>query len=94
MLSTSLLRYNAATQLFTADISTLERAHGFRWSRAYPDACDLGTVLVSHKSGKEIPMVVEHEEWGGEDLLAWRLKPVKKYNDPRIDNVRVVIYND
>lgn len=93
MLSTSQLYYNAANNLFTADISMLEH-NGFRWGLAYPDACDMGTVLVSHNTGREIPMVVEKEEWGGEDLLAWRLKPVKRYNDPRIDDMRVVIYND
>lgn len=93
MLSTSQLHYNAAINLFTADISMLEH-NGFRWEQAYPDSVDLGVTLVSHNTGKEIPMVVDYEEWGGEDLLAWRLKPVKKYNDPRIDDMRVVIYND
>lgn len=93
MISTAQLDYNAATNTFIADISDLE-GQGFRWERAYPDACDLGITVVSHVTGKPIMFVVEKEEWGGGDLLAWRLKPAQRFSDLRVASMRVIIYND
>lgn len=92
MISTAQLHYNPATNTFMVDISDL--GPGFRWEQAYPDAIDMGVTVVSHLTGKPIMFVVEKEEWGGEDLLAWRLKPRDRYSDIRVASMRVVIYND
>ena len=93
MISTSQLQYNSATNTFMADISDLAHA-GFRWERAYPDAIDVGVTVTSHITGKSVMFVVEKEEWGGEDLLAWRLKPRDRYSDIRVASTRLIIYND
>lgn len=94
MLSTSQLYYDAVSNCLSADMAELEH-QGFRWEQVYPDAIDLGVTLVSHITGKEIKFVVCEEERNGDgDLIKWRLKPVKTHNDPRVDSMRIIIYND
>lgn len=57
--STKQFSYLEATQEFCAEASDLGDNH---LSRLYDDACDVGFVLVSHKTGREVPMCLDRTD--------------------------------
>lgn len=83
--STEKFNYDAATNTFSADMSDLGHdparvsSPRFPLSRIWDDAMDLGMILRSHKTGREIYFAVEHEEHDREgELLFIELRPIRE----------------
>ena len=93
MVSTNKFHYHSGEKLFTQEISSLGN---FSFGQIYPDACDEGFILVSHKTGAKITLYVSKCDMDGIEILGWHLKPtpesVKK--NPRISGIRMLIIND
>lgn len=87
--STKNLYYQKIGKSFFAEISELPDKR-IPEMRVYPDACDIGFYLVSHKTGAEITMVLHEKHIVDGEVIAWTFKPVDK-NAP-INSV--VIVND
>lgn len=88
----SAFHYDGNSKMLSAEMSALEHI-GFRWGQVYDDACDVGLIVVSANTGREVVFVVESEVTHETDIVYWRLKPAHKYL--WVDNdIRVVIYND
>lgn len=82
--STRQLRWDAASRVFTADISDL---NGF--GQVWDDACDTGFTLLG-PAGREAVVVVTHEEVDGEgDTRWWSLTPIS-----RDHHFTVTVFND
>jgi hypothetical protein len=93
MLSTRQFTWNKATETFSAEISDL----GNPFVNAYPDACDVGIVLVSHVTGKPAMFVQVSESRDIEgDVMDWTFRPTSAAlrTNPLLSNVKVVIFND
>ena len=81
--------------LFSAEISQFAQAGQSFFGPVADNG--MGMSMVSNRTGEEIHFRIYHVEWSKEqELLAWHLKPcdsdVKR--NPKIQNLRVVIYND
>lgn len=65
------------------------------YGRVYDDACDVGLTLVSHKTGRQIVFVVEHQERDREwELLFEDLLPADLRVRREMPNLKVRIFND
>jgi len=88
-ISTSQFDYHKEAQLFAQDASSLR---GTRFlGRLYDDAADTGFVLVSHKTGKEVPFYLEHTSTLNGEEHCWTFKPV---DSALLEGVTVKIFND
>jgi len=68
-ISTDRFRYEKSTRTFRAEASDLQ---GLRYcGQVWDDSCDAGFVMVSEKTGKEVPFVLCHTEFSDGDLLYW-----------------------
>lgn len=88
---TNMFDWHPDMGLFTQEISSLgDRAFGWLCD----DACDIGFVLVSEKTGKKIPFYLDETDYcdGGEDVAGWNFRPVT--NDPKLSKLKVLIVND
>jgi len=75
-ISTKYLHYQKLPRSFFAEISELPGKQ-LPLRRLYPDACDEGLDLVSHKTGAKITMYLDHIGRDAEgDVVAWVFKPV------------------
>lgn len=82
--STKQFYYTKETRNFSACASEVP----IRLQQLYSDACDVGIVLVSHVTGKEIKFYLVEEKHDREgDLLYWKFK-----NDQV--NCTVTVFND
>lgn len=80
--STRQFSYRPADRTFIGEISA---TNGF--GRVYPDACDEGLTMVSHRTGTEKVFVVVNEERDREgDLTKWTLRSR--------DGFTLVLFND
>lgn len=87
--------YYTRERCFVAEMSTLDQG-GRRsiWERVYPDACDIGITLVSHRTGEEVTYVLTETKHTADGNVAhWRLHPVKNSKREAIDTL-VLIFND
>lgn len=75
--------------MFTQDISSLSGCNLF--GQLYDDACDEGFVMVSKRTGEELPFYLDETKEGC-DSKAWTFKPVT--SDPRLSKLTVEIFND
>jgi hypothetical protein len=41
-------------------------------SRLYNDACDEGFVLVSHRTGRKVVMLMSSQDMNGDEIAGWR----------------------
>jgi hypothetical protein len=91
--------YDKETRMFSQDISML--AHGCDnrpvFCKIYPVSCDLGLVLINHKTGNETKWAVDGEDRDGDnEISGWRLVPtaetIRKF--PRLIAVTMLIVND
>lgn len=84
--------YDKPTRHFSQEASTL-RNYNFL-SRLYNDSADTGFVLVSHKTGREVPVYLEHIVRDIEgDVSSW----VFRLSEPApawLKDIYVRIYND
>lgn len=80
--------------VFSAFVSDLPR---FDPEQVYPDACDEGICLVSHKTGRKAWFVLSTTHVNREnELTHWTFVPSTEALrvDPRLGNVRVEVFND
>lgn len=83
------------------EVSTLgsiaDLCAGHVFGRVYPDACDEGFGLVSHRTGHTMYFAVDRVERDREgDIVAWHLVPTaqSKRAHPRAAGLKVTVYND
>ena len=70
------------------EASTLGLRPGHQWERLYDDACDVGIVLRSHKTGVEIRWYLQDTERDAEgDVTCWKFRPCSESarKNPDID---------
>ena len=78
------------TQVFVADASTLQVSTPY--TKIYNDACDLGFILMSAKTGNERVVVLEDIEKDVEgDIQAWEFRSVPVGDEK---SFTVLIFND
>lgn len=91
-ISTNQFWYDKETRNFSQEASTL-RNYNFL-SRLYNDACDTGFVLVSHKTGREVPFYLEYTSKDIEgDIHCWKFLPAEPV-PAHLRDVYVKIFND
>ena len=68
----------------------------FRFEQVYPDACDQGFTLVSHKTGFEVTVVNTHTETQDGEIKWWEFKPTaeSKRRVPLMRDFEVTLFND
>lgn len=88
--STALFHYDAETKCFSVEDSELQ-GDGIveLLGRLYDDACDEGFVLVSQRTGKEVPMFLASIDTNDGDIAGWQFKPAS----PR-HSFSVLVIND
>lgn len=79
---------------FIAEMSELPEH--FRFEQVYPDACDAGFHMLSHRTGQEIVFVMSATDMSGEDIAGWRFVPTRESlrRVPSAAGVSVLIIND
>ncbi len=81
---------------FTGDISDL--GPNFRLQQVYADACDVGFVLVSARTGKELTMVqCDTISDSDGEVKGWGFEPTRKsirQIGQHVAHLRVILYND
>ncbi len=95
--STKLFDYDSKTKSFSAEISTLEGKYGPCFHRIYNDACDLGLILVSAKTGVETKWAIDDEKRDDKgDLMYWKLVPTAetKRKVPAVRDCTMIVFND
>ena len=91
LVSTENISYNKARDTFMAEISELGK--NFHFERVFPDSCDLGLTLLSHKTNSTIDFYIDEEAKNEEgDTLYWMLRPTK--HGSRYSDMKFVIFND
>lgn len=92
--STERFTHNKGAKMFVAEISDLG---GNVFGQIYPDARDLGIILVSDKTGAETKWAMSREmrNWEG-DLDGWVLIPIAETlrKTPALLGYEVHILND
>lgn len=108
-ISTASLAYAPQTRSWVADISNFATPQQVAamhetdmcWSRMYPDACDVGIILVNARTGHEAKYVMSykrHERGAGEDaeITEFVCEPLpetlRKY--PQLRGTKVILFND
>lgn len=93
MLSTKQFHWDVKTQTFATEISDIDAP---LFTRLYPDACDTGFVLESHKTGAKTTWCFTGSSSKDNEILDWTFRPtnetVRKY--PKLEHVRVLVFND
>ena len=94
-LSTRQFTYYPRDRQFVAEMSELAMGGRRRiWHQIYPDACDVGINVVSHRTGKEVTYVLaETKRSAYGDILHWVLTPVATSSLEAADT-SVLIFND
>lgn len=85
-------------RVLSAELSALsEGGHIPVFCRAYPDACDQGIKVVSHRTGTEAMFVVTEETKDNDnDVQMWTLRPTKQClkQNPGLAGVAMLVFND
>lgn len=92
--STAKFTWSKDTQTFVAEISDLSDDV---FGQIYPDACDLGIILVSEKTGAESKWFIDSKLRNDDgELTGWRLLPTPeaRRNFPALKQCEVIILND
>lgn len=79
------------------EASDLGLRPGHQWERLYDDACDVGIVLRSHKTGVETRWYLQDTERDAEgDVTCWKFRPCSESarKSPDIAAYTLVILND
>jgi hypothetical protein len=73
--STRDLHWDKETRCFSAEMSTLQRGLMTPTDgRVYDDACDVGFILISHKTGDAMLFVLDHEDMNGDEVAGYVYK--------------------
>lgn len=88
--------YSTMTRTFHAEIAELEHARLDAFDQLWADEGTKGFVMVSAKTGEEVPFVLDHTEREADgDTMAWRFVPhwhaVSRNQELR--GVSAIIYN-
>lgn len=90
MISTERFTWVAGTRTFVAEVSELQ---DLEMIRVYPDSCDVGFDLVSHKTGKVVRMV-QSEEKCDKDGNGWFEFIPAFAKDRKQYDFKVLVFND
>jgi len=89
MVSSKLFSYNKEDKTFRADVS--DTAGKLTMVRAYPDACDAGFDMVSHKTGEVCRFVETGEKRNSDnEVMYWEFSGMGKVGK----GLKVVLFND
>jgi hypothetical protein len=86
--------YNDATKLFIAEASDLQNQH---LNRLYDDACDVGLVIESTKTGKLVRYYMSSVVKDGDgDVESWNYYPTTEslHEVPECVGTSVTVFND
>jgi hypothetical protein len=91
-------RFGYKNKVFSEEMSTLSGGtRTFSWTRLYSDACDVGVVLVSQKTSKEVRYYLHdtHKD-NDNDVQYWELLPCTEdvRKNPGVKNTKIMIWND
>lgn len=89
--STRLFDYNAKDRTLSQEASTL-RGNGWHTGQICNDSCDEGFTLISHRTGREMPVGHSRTETRDGELLWDEFTPVKAEDRKLV--AKVIIFND
>jgi hypothetical protein len=88
---TELLTYDKKTKTFIGEASDFPNVSSFH--RIYPDACDVGVTLISHKTGKEADFVL-NEQLTGNGKWEFEVSHISAKKHPSLHGAKLIIIND
>ena len=90
--------YNPQSKTFVAEASDLTQGGASSlFGQIYSDACDLGLILVSQRTGAEVRYVVSRSVMHDGDLLLWELVPADQTLRRKLvgaQDTKITIFND
>lgn len=88
-----LFDWDLPSKTMSVEASMLSSASVAWWGRIYPDACDIGIVVVGKY--REVLFNVETEHRDGDDITHWTLRPCSRHVrlHPEDSQLKVVVYN-
>ena len=87
--------FNRETKEYSQDISMLQHAHLDPLGRLFDDAADRGFIMKSPISGRELTFQLLNESKDSEhEIRFWTFGLVPGVYEPKIADVRVIIFND
>ena len=94
-ISTDRLTWSKQTRSFVAEISDFNGTN-LQLARLYPDACDVGLTLVSHRTGREATYALYQEVRSEGEVQAWEFTPTRETlrAQPQLKGTKVVLFND
>jgi hypothetical protein len=95
MISSRLFHIDARNKQFIGDISDFGSNSPF--GRIYPDACDAGFTMLSHKTGQTVVWCLMTEMYDGEgEVTSWSFsltpESIRKY--PELEAWTCLVFND
>ena len=92
-ISTKQFFFHKEDSMFTQEISSLGTLASYLTGQLYDDACDQGFVLVSDRTGAEIPFYLDETETSNEgEILCWNFKAASL--KPELVGLKVCVFND
>lgn len=94
----NIINTSQLTQLkngWVGELSDLGPGFGFR--QIYPDACDIGLVLVSQRTGQPAAFyVAEEHRTRDNEISHYSLKPIPEavHKFPALANLKIELFND
>lgn len=61
--------------------------------RVYDDAGDEGFLLVSARTGKEVPFAVDHRQLKGGEVTAWHFRAIGPDLDEATKALELIVFN-
>lgn len=94
--STSSFSFDGKSKVFSAEISELMHGKVQFLGQIYPDACDEGIFLVSHKTGETAVFYLNVIDVSEGEYRAWELLPTTETlrKQPRLAGYKIVVFND
>ena len=84
--------YFKDTKVFVSEISSIINSKRL-FGQLYNDACDIGFVLVSEKTGKSQAYYLKEEKRFDGDYQSWTFLPAVPVL-PALKDSKVIVYND
>jgi len=95
-INSNMFSYGAKTRTFFADQSQLSHANKNAFDQLWHDEGGEGFVMVSDRTGREVPFVLDHTEREADgDVRMWRFVPHQHvvWQDEKLRGVSVIIFN-
>ena len=89
-------QFEYRNRTFVAFASDIAETRPSLFKQIYPDACDAGLVLVSHRTGREADFVVSEVKKSEDGIESWTLVPTAAAlrQDRHLAGIQVLIFND